>query len=673
MDYILLNDCKSENAKAFAKGTNKTRSNINGFLEAIRKRGGTVTQVDYLGHSMGGLWGRLVEQNYGKNFLTYDKGLLHKLITLDTPHAGSYLANIGQFIIDAGRFIYLPGGLPISSSDYICFVSSVINYPVCDGAIKDLTSSGCKNNLNEVSVPAHAIISNKSTGDACDLLNLSKSVSGTLSKGIGALYKVSDMILRIIDHDYGCENWTSKFDLPIQSDYVVGLDSQDGGLIGSQLSEENGHWHMNSFSDSEVIDRFYELLNIKATDSAFAEGFPASSALLNSQQLLSLQTASKKLSSSESQTPMGDIQFNSPLDGAAVQPESQVTVSLTLTGNLTLNNMLIMAAGSDAVELVSPPYTTVITVPVGTYDTFVISALGEGTDGNLYSASVTLSVNSAAVLQKVDVTPQSLYLNLGQELDISVTGTYSDGTARSLSSSAQGTVYKSSDENILSVSANGTVTPHASGVGFVLVSPASSIPVTVRVEISTSNIEVSTLLWTASGGTASIWTMDASGNTTSKMKYGPYSGWTARNYHRNSDGTANMLWVNTDGAASVWATIDASGNPTGKTKYGPYSGWTAQSYHQNSDGTAQMLWVNTDGAASLWNINISGNTTSKTKYGPYSGWTAESYHQNSDGTGRMLWVNTDGVASLWNINTSGDTTSKMKYGPYEGWTAQDFD
>jgi Protein of unknown function (DUF1566) len=227
-------------------------------------------------------------------------------------------------------------------------------------------------------------------------------------------------------------------------------------------------------------------------------------------------------------------------------------------------------------------------------------------------------------------------------------------------------------------------------------------------------------LWAETTGRASIWTMDADGNKTSTLYYGPYTGWAPRSYHKNSDGTANMLWGRTDGYVSLWAAIDAGGNPTSKLNFGPYAdwtarsynknsdgtanmlwgrtdgltalwmmdasnnptselvfgpypGWTAKTYHGNSDGTANMLWVRTDGYVSLWTMDDSGNPTSKMKYGPYEGWTANSYYRNSDGTGRMLWVRTDGYVSLWNMDVNGNPISKMKYGPYEGWTAQDFD
>lgn len=79
---------------------------------------------------------------------------------------------------------------------------------------------------------------------------------------------------------------------------------------------------------------------------------------------------------------------------------------------------------------------------------------------------------------------------MGQQMAISVMGTYSDGGVRSLGSGEQGTVYAVSDENILTVSVDGMVTPKAVGVGFVQVKPEASDPVIVRVEIAEPEPEI---------------------------------------------------------------------------------------------------------------------------------------------------------------------------------------
>jgi len=238
-----------------------------------------------------------------------------------------------------------------------------------------------------------------------------------------------------------------------------------------------------------------------------------------------------------------------------------------------------------------------------------------------------------------------------------------------------------------------------------------------------------TLLWTNTGGVASVWSLDTSGNLMSSrtygpftgwnadsfhreavsegtaqmlwdhidgaasvqfmndmgdminMEYGPEAGWTAVRYHLNSNGTAQMLWDHTDGTASVW-TLDVRGDITSRILYGPYTdsvgAWIATDYRQNSDGTANMLWVRTDAYTSVWTLDSSGNMTSRIYYGPYTDetdsylWYAKSYLRNSDGTANMLWSR-DGYASVWTLNSSGNMTSRIHYGPYQGWVPQNFD
>lgn len=486
MDYIWLNDCLQQNADSFIIGAGKTRSNIKEFLNFLRKRGITATQVDYLGHSMGGIWGRTVQQYYTRDVFTYEKGYLHKLITLDTPHGGSFIADIGQFALDNGDFAIWP--FP-NARDWLCSLSMDYQKPFCYGAIKDLTSYGCVEKLTEISVPCHAIVGNKPIDTSCLLLSGSTWVSGGSAEPIVKILQVAEKIMKKINSDYGCENWFNQFDFSTQTDLVVDLHSQKGGLSGNQLTEFE-HKHTASFY-ADVNQCFFDLLNKGINDDAFANGFPASSTLLRTQDFLAFQPAPKRQALS-TQTALGEIQFVAPADEATVAPGDAVNVELTLTGTLTLNDVLIMAPGSEAVELLSPPYTTQFIVPVDAYGNFVISALGEGTDGNLYAASITININNTAGLDHVTVGPEALYLDLGQEMAISVTGTYSDGTVRDLSAALNGTVYAGSDDAILTVSGDGMVTPHAVGVGFVKVTPAGEAPVIVRVEIAAPDLDTDT-------------------------------------------------------------------------------------------------------------------------------------------------------------------------------------
>jgi hypothetical protein len=411
---------------------------------------------------------------------------VHAIITLDTPHGGSFIADIGQFVLDYADFAIWP--YP-NGSDYLCAVSMDYQKPICLGAIEDLTSDGCAENLSKISVPSHAIIGNKPIDTSCALLSASTWGSGGSAEPIAKILKVSEWILKKINPDYGCENWFNLFDFSSQTDLVVDVSSQKGGLSGSRLTEfEHKHWA--SFY-VDVNQCFFNLLNKGIDDDAFADGFPANSSLLPAQNFLALKSAAKSRALNI-QTALGEIQFVSPADGATVAPGDAVNVELALTGTLVLNDVLIMAPGSDVVELLSPPYTTAFTVPVDAYGDFVISALGEGTDGNLYAASVTLNVNNVAGLDHVTVAPESMYLDLGQEMNLTVTGTYSDSTVRDLSAALKGTVYVSSDETILTVSGDGLITPIAVGLGFVKVTPAGEAPVLVRVEIAEPYMDADT-------------------------------------------------------------------------------------------------------------------------------------------------------------------------------------
>jgi Divergent InlB B-repeat domain len=188
------------------------------------------------------------------------------------------------------------------------------------------------------------------------------------------------------------------------------------------------------------------------------------------------------------------------------------------------------------------------------------------------------------------------------------------------------------------------------------------------------------MFWNHINGTASIQFMNDMGDVTS-MEYGPEAGWTAVSYHLNSNGTAQMLWNHTDGTASVW-TLNVRGNITNRILYGPYPDaggiWIAKDYRQYSDGTANMLWVRTDSYTSVWTLNSSGNMTSRVRYGPFTDasdtylWYAKSYLRNSDGTANMLWSR-NGYASVWTLDRSGSMTSRIHYGPYLGWTPRNYD
>jgi pimeloyl-ACP methyl ester carboxylesterase len=64
-------------------------------IEDYHKNGTAASQVDMVGHSMGGLIIRgFTQQHYSKNMTNYMKGYIHRLITIGTPHFGAPLAKL---------------------------------------------------------------------------------------------------------------------------------------------------------------------------------------------------------------------------------------------------------------------------------------------------------------------------------------------------------------------------------------------------------------------------------------------------------------------------------------------------------------------------------------------------------------------------------------------------
>ena len=177
------------------------------------------------------------------------------------------------------------------------------------------------------------------------------------------------------------------------------------------------------------------------------------------------------------------------------------------------------------------------------------------------------------------------------------------------------------------------------------------------------------LIWTHTSGQVSMWRLDASDNRVGCRNYGPYSGWTAKLYHRNSDGTGRLIWAHTTGQVSIW-TMDAWDNRVKSTNYGPYSGWTAIAYDENADGTGRLLWTHTSGQVSIWRLDSSDNRLGCSNHGPYSGWRARLYNSNADGTARLLWEHTTGWVSHWELDSLDNRVGCNNYGPYSGWRAK---
>ena len=101
---VYFADYKEHNAETFDpydipvignQGIDSIRNTISEILDSYRNDGIAASQVDIIGHSMGGLMARgFVQQPDYENEDNYFQGSIHRLITIGTPHYGAHLAAI---------------------------------------------------------------------------------------------------------------------------------------------------------------------------------------------------------------------------------------------------------------------------------------------------------------------------------------------------------------------------------------------------------------------------------------------------------------------------------------------------------------------------------------------------------------------------------------------------
>lgn len=223
--------------------------------------------VDVVGHSMGGLLTKKVIQTYGS------KGI-RKLITINTPHGGSQL---GNFMLDS-RVQYVRStltgdwfdgydnkiGRRLLNQVYNVFAPSRGDFS--EGAVANL-SVNCDaiNSINIGStsgVRCHAIVTN-SNGHSDNRIYGFKE----------------ETIFRYIFEAFGYrsleEGQRELFDGD-DSDFIVPLPSQMGGLSVSQLWYLNGNGgvaHTSSCNNTTVQKHVLDVLKADAGSGIFANGF----------------------------------------------------------------------------------------------------------------------------------------------------------------------------------------------------------------------------------------------------------------------------------------------------------------------------------------------------------------------------------------------------------------
>lgn len=233
-----LSNIDFPNDQAFASAYPSVQTAIQDLLDEVRAEGVGVNQVDVVGHSMGGILARyhLQAEDYKNN--------INKLITLNTPHAGSQWANFfadGMYDSFGNWLLY----------HYLTGSDAMTDLRVNSPAILSMNSPP---SLNKHVAPTHAISTIHTGSDFGDLLD-----------PLAPLSLLAKLAVDFVE--YQAQGYLFGGEL---SDVIVASSSQIGGAgVFSELQASSGMEHWNSHSNPDVQTQILNLLQASEAGTQF--------------------------------------------------------------------------------------------------------------------------------------------------------------------------------------------------------------------------------------------------------------------------------------------------------------------------------------------------------------------------------------------------------------------
>ncbi len=385
------------------------------------------SRADVVGHSMGALLSRIAMQRYGPQPGNYNKGNIHKLISIGTPHRGSFLAD--QLILarrDSPRKFALIANLMALKMKYV-------DRGAADNLSAYLGYSGIPD-IGQVGIPCHAIVSNcdNPAGLRDDLLDLYTA-------------------LFIIFPESDPRRSTS--------DAVVEMSSQaDGIASGSVTRFLSTAQHTLQTSSQAIQARIFRLLEAPIASSGWfdANGFTSFAGVTMPSPSIANILPDAVAAAPASDTVGTWLVVTGLFNGQSVQPNDVITVTAFAADGRPLQGFALIG-GTDVIEMTAEPFSLQFSVPQTATGDLPLMAIASDANGEPSVQFITLRVQPNAALESLFVEPSSIQMRLANRYQLRVLGRFSDGLTRDITSAAAGTMYGSSDQLRVRVDTNGMV------------------------------------------------------------------------------------------------------------------------------------------------------------------------------------------------------------------------
>ena len=492
-------DYAATNASSFTINNSRVSDAVKQAVTLIRRKSYATTQVDVAAHSMGGLLTRLhADAPTYKRAENLDKGDVHRLVTLDTPHLGSSFANL---------LVSLHNVNAATATKLEATVHGLTGGALNNGAVCDLAENS-----------AGLAALNGGTALRSQVITATGGPAGTAAAPApywgGATIFGAKSFERALTETY-CAEWQASGDpmgMPIcvrnefhfpqatvnafrfreQNDAVVALSSQQGGLAGTNFNEYI-HFHIPGIpgvqrgvtDGNNVATRVGVLM--QGDDNALQASLPgvgssggggARTVGTTTQAadyaaqcggggpMKTAGTVADALRRAAGPVPMAAdprVRIVSPLAGSSVNLGDPLTVVVELSPPLTSRNTVgvtfvglghVNATWLNGLRFAATLPSTALAAGALTLIPDFTDTQGRMSSGEAMVVGVKpASPPTAIALQQRNffeipgAAPRQLYLN----------GTLTDGSVVDLSSGVTGTLYTSSDPAVVTVSADGLV------------------------------------------------------------------------------------------------------------------------------------------------------------------------------------------------------------------------
>ncbi len=447
--HIYTHDYKSTSGLAFADNLLQPYLGTRQLLSEVRARRTAVTQIDYVGHSMGGILGRIfVGRPPGYDPFpdyapgeTYGQGYFHKLITVGSPHRGSPHANCYERLPSAIRAL----------------IASVQGYRFGGvDALEDLAVGSAVNlALPDANVFSHAVagLGGRALFDDAPLVNWHPAFA---------------MQLDILE-TMGVPTHDALFPASSEHDLVVAQASQEGRLAPDHTTGllEELHIGPNSETNSDdanwVLD---SLLNepIDPLFGSFASAFP----FRDPADIDPSEQLSPTLCDATWAQGIGELAISGPVVAA---PGDTVTITVDADFNTPVPPPIDRVVAytrfsQSAAQSVAGPFFGAQTfdiqmdVPADEHGTVQVEVIAFASGASEYylGPGITFEVIPTAELESLRVEPDPMFLDyLTPSQNLVVHGTYDDGVERRIQGPEAGTTYTSDDPLVATVDAYGKV------------------------------------------------------------------------------------------------------------------------------------------------------------------------------------------------------------------------